>query len=264
MHPPRTATALAGALAVLLAGGASFAVPATAASGATMSVSKATVLVGTKEHFSGHVSSGGKRRIVLQRKSGSSWRSLAVHHSASSGDYKFAFIPAAPGHPTFRVVATTSKGVITATSTSRRVTVLAWHYLSDLQSTANDGHYDWHNGAVEVNGHSYVHSVYFDQEYRAGDNRYLEYNLARKCRSLRSVFGITDDSDASTPVDFAVSADGSQLYATEQSLGESVTKTVDIAGHLRLRISATLPSDDPDIHNGVQAVFGNAEILCSF
>lgn len=236
---------------------------ASASSAVTMSVSKPTLVVGTKEHFSGHVS-GRSTRIVLQRGKGSDWKSLAVHHTDSNGSYRFAFIPVAPGHITFRVAATTPKGAITGTSATSRVTVLEWHYLSDLQIVSGS-FYCTDLGPVEINGANYLHSVFTNCGItHAGDSGSLDYNLARKCKTFNATLGLRDDSDPNVAVTLTVAADGATLRSADEALGEATSVTTNISGHLRLTIGYVLGTDESNSHNGLHPAFGNARILCAF
>jgi hypothetical protein len=256
MPPRRITLALPAAVALVAALSTAVAPAASASGGVTLSVSKSTVLVGTHERFSGHA--GANQTIELQREAGRSWRSVATHRSSANGSFSFSYVPAGAGHVTFRV--SSARGA----SSDITVAVMAWHYLSDLQTVAQAGYICLGTEAIEINGVNYLHSISFCSESKIGDNYWVEYNLSRKCSTMRATFGVRDDSDAATPVDLSILGDGNQVYSIEAVLGSSTTASVNVAGHLRLRVAAAVASNDPSTHNGVTPAFGDAEILCSF
>lgn len=253
MQRMRVAATTAAVVSMVVAGATVWLTPATAATGVSMTVSKTTVLVGTKEHFSGHASGSG-HKIALQHKAGKTWHNVASHHTDSSGNYKFAFIPAAPGHPTYRVAAINSRGRVTGASPSTRVTVLEWHYLSDLHPLGGSCGYTY--GTAEVNGTTYPHTLFLESCNVSGP---YEYNLERKCSTFTAVAGLSDSAPSDAVQEIDISADGNQLFSQQFGLGQSTPVSLHISGNLRLSMDSTRVSG-----GGTSPALGNARILCSF
>lgn len=108
-------------------------------------------------------------------------------------------------------------------------------YLADMTPTSGPAY----TGSIIVNGTTYPHAIY--QQFNGCNTEVSHtYNLNREWSRFSSVVGIADGGNTSSVLRFEVSADGNEIYSSENvRAGESPTVNVPVTGVQALTISFT-------------------------
>jgi hypothetical protein len=128
-------------------------------------------------------------------------------------------------------------------------------YLADLSPVEGSAS----PGSIDINGRTYVHSIYQSSAAYSGNKQETQYDLGRKCDELSYTAGVTDDSASVSSIQFEVYGDGRLLKTARLGYGEDAQQTVNVQDVLRLKlqnIGLRLPS------GSMYAGWGDATIRC--
>jgi hypothetical protein len=126
-------------------------------------------------------------------------------------------------------------------------------YLASLTAVSSSGCFG--TDGASVNGNFYATSVILCMN--PGPES-VEYNIERHWSILDATVGLRDDSAQNQEFDFQILADGRTIYDHVLGLGQSQHIRLNIAGALRIELSATLSSS---YVGQAYAVWGNAQLL---
>ncbi len=174
----------------------------------------------------------------------------------SDGTFRVADRPASVKPTTYRVVMPGTKKRSTGYSAEMRVAVYRWHYLSDLDRVDSSGSIEA-GDAVSINGTVYKKSL---NAWAGWQDAWVEYNLSRKCSTLKGTMGLSDESATGALGEIEILGDGNSIFDRTFPLGESETRSLTVSNVLRLRIEFTPLSDDDDADGAV----GKPQVLCRF
>jgi hypothetical protein len=116
-------------------------------------------------------------------------------------------------------------------------------------------------GLMSVNGVSYPHSVWTNNDCYACEGKALtfDYNLERAQQVFEATVGLGDTSTSDAKVQFDVFMDGDHVYTGTFGLGQSFALRLSAVGVLRLTLSTTLVSNG--VSGDIFAVWGNAALF---
>jgi hypothetical protein len=148
-------------------------------------------------------------------------------------------------------------------SASKSVTVAQWFPLTEQEIVdyRSDASFVRHSDVeqnVSVAGKRYDSAIALPGPAQADSTSWSEWNLGHHCSSFDSKFGIGDDSSAGGRSVLAVSTDGSTRFSTELGLGQTASKTLDVQGAFRLRLTVLATTDSAS-----RPAFPTARILCT-
>lgn len=194
-------------------------------------------------------------QIAVQSKHGKSkWTKVASAKVAANGKFTARARATGVGEYSYRASVPVTKKHRGATSSPVNVTVFKYYYLSDLKTVSDDGIES--EGAVTVAGTTYFHSVDIGAWWGTS---YGEWNLSYKCTQFNTTVGPTDSTSVTYSSHNAVLLDGTEVNATDNTVGHSSPVTVDTTGSFRLRIESTYEKQASFQDVG----WGDAQILCS-
>jgi NPCBM/NEW2 domain len=217
--------------------------------------------VGIKGGVSPHVAG---LSVALQQRSGGEWTTLMATKVTSGGGFSFKLQPKNPGTDTLRVV--TSKGAVAAgTSSTMRLRVLHWSYLSDQYIQAPSGG-ELYTDPIVVHKQTFDHPVSLDAGcYNPWNgDAWINYPLKGQYETFTATVGIADDADPNTVASFKVYGDGQILASSDLVYGQTVKVNVSLAGLKRLQLRMNVP--DPTGAAGCsvffpKVVYGDAQWL---
>jgi hypothetical protein len=221
-----------------------------------------SVVLGKRVRFTGHVrGDAAGKHVKLQEKfgPGKPWRLQRYAKVAADGTFKTFDIPT-NNHPrTYRVVMPTTTRHAYGVSPVVAVTVFRWKSLTSFVPVNPTGIRAV--SAVNMNAVSYPTSLSSSPFYDAPVpfTESVEYNLDHKCTSLRTTYGMSDASAATSQVQLVVTADGGQIYDHTFGVGQTDSQTTVLATPLKLHIDAT--SLVPGAHG--YGVLGTPQVLCT-
>ncbi len=256
---PRRLVSLLVTLGVGVACLASVNSPAHAFSKATYRVTATTsissVTLGSTSKVSGSVTpKAAGQTVVLQELRRNEWTSVASKKLSKTSTYRMVLNPSKVGNVKFRVCKAAYKKIKAGCSAEVIVQVSQWRYLYDMDEVDYDS-FDWED-PLDINGTTYKKSL------SSGDTgtNFVEYNLSRKCTSLRLTGGIADLSETGAAGLLEILTDGNSRYSQTFALGQSTPITLDVSNTLRVRFEATTDSDGIEEYVG----FGSPQAYCSF
>lgn len=257
---PRRLVSLLVALGVAVACLASVNGPAQAISKGTYRVtataSISSVTLGSTGKVSGSVTpKAAGQNVVLQELRRSEWTTVASKKLSKSSTYKMVVNPSKVGNVKYRVCKGAYKKTKVGCSTEFTVRVSQWRYLYDLDAVDYDDIYG--EDPLTINGRTFKKSLV--SEYYSG-TFFREYNLSRKCTSLRLTGGIADDSESGAAGQLEILTDGNSRYDQTFALGESSPIEIDVSNALRVRFETTTDDDDINEYVGM----GSPQAYCSF
>ncbi|MFI8632046.1 NPCBM/NEW2 domain-containing protein [Microbacterium sp. NPDC077663] len=223
-----------------------------------------TIVAGKNIVLTGRASANLKgKQLVLQVKSGKSWKNLSVKPTVSSKLTFTAKVKAVGlGSTTYRVVypgTTTGKDLARSTG-SRTATVWKWFPLAGQKIVESKASYGWYEPYAQA---ATVAGVYYPEAIlgRSKNDRpsWSEWNVSFQCKSFTALAGVDDTSSSASAGTSFVSVDGitPANASIPLKLGKPTAISVDVRDAMRLRLSVVSPNVDP-----VKAVWANAQILC--
>lgn len=143
------------------------------------------------------------------------------------------------GSPTSSLSSTsTSTPSITSTTAGSGFTRYASENSAYVASwKAVEGEAD--TGKAKANAVSYEHAVI--QDVYCDGTRYVDFDLSRAWKRLKTTVALRDDSTAGTPVKFAMYIDSAKVESGELKLGQFLTIDRDVTNALRVRFEMTAP-----------------------
>lgn len=193
--------------------------------------------------------------VAVQSKHGTSkWAKVASAKVGLNGKFTAKARATGVGAYSYRVSVPATKKHRGSTSKPVNVTVFKYYYLSDLPTVSDDGIES--EGAVAVAGTTYYHSVDIGAWWGTS---YGEWNLSYKCTQFNTTVGPTDSTSVTYSSHNVVLLDGTEVNATDNTVGHSSPVTVDTTGSFRLRIESTYAKQASFQDVG----WGDAKILCS-
>lgn len=254
------AAGLAAALAAGLAAPTATAEPRTAdrraAFAPTLEASSAQVVALRWFVLRGTVAPAAKgTTVILQKKvRNKRWVDEARLRTTGSGTFRYRDRPHVAGARTYRVVVPAAAGVGRGVSAPVTVTVYKWQSLTRLP--VRDSRDTWPSGSgASIDGVPYAPVLQGVPDATQG---FIDWNLGRKCLTLRSTMGNGDQSDTDAVATVTLTGDGTTLYTRSFGLTESEAGTFDLTGVFRLAFSWT------SAPGGAQAMLAEPEVLCSF
>ena len=247
-------------LSLLLSGLGALTTSATARSSyvVTATASKTTLVLGQAVTFSGSVSprAAGKTVTLQKRyKTTEPWTNERTATIASDGTFRISDRPTSLKPRWYRVKKAASGSIAAGYSSSTKVLVYKWHYLTDLDYV--DKRYVDKVDSTSINGEVYKKTV---RGYFYDDPGFIEYNLSRKCSTLRGVYGIEDSARTGASLDIEVLGDGNSLYQRTFQLGVSEAKSLNVSNFLRIRFEYTRVAQN----EGGRIAIGSPRVLCRF
>lgn len=133
------------------------------------------------------------------------------------------------------------------------VVIWSWRDLATFKAVSRDA-----TGTVDnlaINGTSYPNSLV--AQY--GTSGRIEFNLSRKCRSIRTQFGMADHSATGATGSAALHTDGNEVafYSNTFGLGESAYVYGPMTGVFRLAFEWSTPNE-----RGSYPALGEPRVLC--
>jgi hypothetical protein len=195
--------------------------------------------------------------VVLQKKvRNKRWVDEARLKTAPNGTFRYRDKPHVPGVRTYRVVVPAAAGVARGVSAPVAITVYKWQSLTKIQPRRSLN--TWQETEGSINGELYGPVIQGNSTNPAVTDGYMDWNLGRKCLSLRTTVGNGDDAETASLATVTLSGDASTLYTRSFGLTESEVRTVDLTDVFRLAFSWTASSGP------AQAMLAEPEVLCSF
>lgn len=252
-------TALAAVVTLVLTALITTSAPAEAATAyrVTAALSAGSVTLGSPVTISGTVSpKAKKKRVVVQTLKKDRWTSISTGTTDAKSAYRVAVRPEKVGSAQYRVCMPASKKIALGCSAAVVVGVFQWRYLYDTDYVDYNDFDRW--SVLSINGGRFKKSLSQDVSYE--DDDFVEYNVYRKCTTLKMTVGPADDhTDSGGWAAAEVLTDGNSRYSGTLSLGQSTPVTISLSGALRLRIE-TASSFDGDVSMG----YGSPMIYCRF
>lgn len=227
----------------------------------TVSRSTTWVTLGQSFTLTGKVSNSFKGAPVeLERYDG---RAVVIKKftTGAYGAYSVSWTPQSLGARQYRVCR--PAGGAYTRGCSGWVTVTAYRWLDLVTLTPYSSHeMDYEYETANINGTFYTASI--RDSYPDYDVDYIEYNLNRKCKTLKSTYGLdTDQSDTGSTGRIVVSSDGNLRYQRDFGIGQSDNnRYISMDNALRIRIEMNNLTND----SGADATgaLGRPRVLCSF
>lgn len=245
---------------VLLAGTTSPSVGAGADYVVTASASAKELVFGKTVAFKGSVTpkaAGQAIYLQIRYSKTAQWTVEQKRMIASDGTFTLRDTASSLKTRWYRVWKPAASGHAGDVSDTMRVTVWRWHYLTDLEGKYVGRSSGWvdYGVTVAIDGNTYKKSI----EYTAYNEGWIEYNLSRKCKTVRATYGLTDDSSSGAQGNVEVLGDGTSKYVRTFDLGQHETKSLGTRNVLRLRIEYAQFSE-VDAYPAT----GSPRVLCRF
>lgn len=158
--------------------------------------------------------------------------------------------------------ADTSQGSQTTTSAvdSTRRPVYRWQYLVTKPAVYSDWRYPV---GVSLNGRTYLNSMTAVNAGSQWPPTVQEFILARKCKELRAVAGMADDTPAGIVYSLQVIKVPSQriVFSRRVTLGQAIPMRLNMRGALRVRFE-TQSVEDPTYGMYGSIGVGTPRVLC--
>jgi hypothetical protein len=225
----------------------------------TAKADKTELVLGQRVNITGKVSpAAAGKTVLLQEKIGDkAWKDQRKGTIKKSGKYEVSDKPTSMNARKYRVVKagtdTRRKGVSKAIA----VSVFQWHDVYDLAVRANQNMYPAQT--LDIDTVEFPKSLQGYGYYQTDPTGFIDYNIERKCTTLKATYGMSDDADTGSSAKIDVVGDGTELYTGTFSLLQSEARTLDIRGVFRLAFQFQSLTAE----NAVPAV-GSPEVLCSF
>ncbi len=262
----RTASILA---ALALTGTAVLAVQTTASAAPTakktkpeitLKVDKTVLEVGKKVTLKGKITpkkgTKGDKVIVKQKTGDKAWKTQAKVKVNRKGKFTWSDKPTSAQVRKYKVVLPKTKKHAKAKSKPVTVSVGRWMQVNQVRRATAEGLYP---KTVSVANTEYKRSL-GTYNYYTGDMRFAEYNLFRKCYTLRTEVALTDDAPSNTSAVLRTELDGTtKSTSTVDTLGTSTPLTVDLTNAYRIRFEI----ETDDVRPQAEAAFLSPEFLCS-
>jgi hypothetical protein len=231
----------------------------------TGTLSRADVSVGSAVSLSGKVTPHAARKLVrLQQYSAGAWHTVATKALSKKSTYRFRIQPTKAGSAVYRVRKSASPSRHADVSGARTLRVGRWLFLSDIEPV--DGFAAV--GPVGINGTTYTHGLTNAIPLFTGGpsfhEHFVEFNLARKCRTVMGVFGETDSSARGSFIAFETYTDGALRTSDQLTLGQVKSLTLDVSGALRFRWRFAGVSTTNTSVRSALAGFGDPRAYCYF
>lgn len=198
------------------------------------------------------------KRVQLQIKSGTKWRTVASRTVSSKLTFTVRAKATRSGSQYYRVYAPSTRTTKAAKSPSYKMVVWRWFYLDGRQvDSANL--YDWDQFKT-IGGKNYTHSPSFGWAL-GGYNRdgWADYNVNYRCTKFRATIGLSDRSTTGAARTFSLRVDDLTIPFGTRSIGAGLPVSANISGAYRIRLNANLNGND----TWGMAVFGNPKVYCS-
>jgi len=195
--------------------------------------------------------------VILQKKvRNKRWVDEARLRTTKKGTFRYRDQPHVAGVRTYRVVAPAVGGRARGVSAPVTVTVYKWQSLGKLPVRRSTDTWPNRSGG-SINGVLYspvIQGVVGDTTTEG----LSDWNLARKCLSLRATVGNGDQSNTDAVATITLAGDATTLYSRSFGLTESEKATFDLTDVFRLTFSWTAAP------GGAQAMLAEPEVLCAF
>ncbi|GAA1771523.1 hypothetical protein GCM10009795_016950 [Nocardioides hankookensis] len=227
----------------------------------TLKASSTKAVVGKPLIVAGKVKPAVKGTpVVLQRKlAGGKWAVEARLKTSKKGAYTYTDKPHIAGVRQYRAVVPKAGKVRPGVSRAVKVTVYAWHSLTDTPTRTATGTGTLYG--TKIAGKTYSPS------YGPTDGAFVgnaDWNLDPTCTTLRVRFGNGDDSDEGATAHLTLTGDGETLFTGSYGLTQSAVKTFDIRKVFRLAYSWTSTAAGSDVPApGAQPLLAQPELLCA-
>lgn len=204
----------------------------------------------------------GTTVILQKRVRNKRWVDEARLRTRANGIFRYRDRPHVAGVRTYRVVVPAAAGVARGVSDPVTITVYKWQSLTKVQPRSSLN--TWPDSG-SIGGEPY------ERVFRGNPNvnsteGFIDWNLGRKCLSLRATVGNGDLSETNAVATITLAGDTTALYTRSFSLTESETGTFDLTGVIRLAFSwtASNPTGGAAAPGGAQAMLAEPEVLCAF
>lgn len=217
------------------------------------------VIIGEPVRFSGSVSgkaAGSKVYLQIRYSKSQRWMNEQKRKVRADGTFRLVDRPDSMKARWYRVYKPASTKRSAGASSAMRVTVYRWLYLTDLWEQHHADDWARVDTSLSINGKSYANSMAAMNGYVDG---WVEYNLDRKCTTLRATFGLSDESESGVTGNVSVQSDGTLMYEKSFGLGQSEVADVPIRGGLRIRLDFVHASQGESF-----PAAGAAKVLCRF
>lgn len=204
----------------------------------------------------------GTTVILQKRVRNKRWVDEARLRTRQDGTFRYRDRPHAAGMRTYRVVVPAARGVARGVSDPVTITVYRWQSLVRLQPRRSLNTWPDYGS---IDGVAYERVIRGNPNVSSTEG-FIDWNLGRKCLSLRTTVGNGDLSETGAVATVTLSGDTTTLFTRSFGLTESETGTFDLTGVFRLAFgwAAANPAGGAAAPGGAQAMLAEPEVLCAF